>query len=134
MAGSKFFSSISISLLLLQISNTFSVEILLKERLDVRGNNVGIHEEDRCYVIHPTFGIHAPHVAKEITVECKDSNKKFESVGFIVGSSTGTPPELMFNNVIGTKPYHSHLDEHKLEYNKRIILCNGPCELKEEQK
>lgn len=121
------------SFCLMPLSSIFSVEILLKEKINIQGNNVGLHEDDQCFVTHPTFGAHEPVVAKEITINCKNSKKTFEDVGFIVGSSTGTPPNIIFKNIIGCKPYHSNIDAHKPGYNKRIFFCEGPCELRAEK-
>jgi len=105
-------------------------ELFIKEPLNTHGNNVGIKEGEVCDIIYnPQASSH-----NTCMVVCEgpgDQNKIFKNIGKIIGSATGTPGWDEYSNYIGSKA----MDTGKVSAIggiKRIIICDGPCEKKEE--
>ena len=80
-------------------------------------NKVNIDNTDMCV-----------YIPKHNIIMCK-SGKCFKNIEKIVGSSTGTPPWLMYKNYIGYYLPESNKYAKLPGEARRVIFCDGPCEL-----
>lgn len=80
-------------------------------------NKVGIEKNDICQ-----------YLGKKNIIMCK-SGKCFKDINIIVGSSTGTPPWLMYKNYIGSYLPKSNKQKMLPGQARRLIFCHGKCEL-----
>ncbi len=80
-------------------------------------NKVKIDNTDMCVYI-PKYNI----------IMCK-SGKCFKNISKIVGSSTGTPPWLMYKNYIGYYLPESNKYAKLPGEARRVIFCDGPCDV-----
>ncbi|MCL4360919.1 hypothetical protein M1446_01015 [Candidatus Dependentiae bacterium] len=58
------------------------------------------------------------------------SGRVFRNIGTVKGSSTGTPPHLMYKNYIG---YNVESEGSMPGQGRRIVYCIGNCETKDEK-
>ena len=85
--------------------------------VNINFNKVGIEKNDICQ-----------YLGKKNIIMCK-SGKCFKDINIIVGSSTGTPPWLMYKNYIGYYLPKSNKQKMLPGQARRIIFCHGKCEL-----
>jgi len=106
-------------------------ELFIKEHLNTHGNSVNIRSGAVCHVIY------SPQQTKhhECMVVCEgpgNDDKIFKNVGKVIGSATGTPGWLEYKNYIGSKLMDTGNEKDDAGGAKRVILCDGPCEKKDE--
>jgi len=123
-------------------------EVFIKEDIDTTHNTVGIDRAATCAIFYNPH--HTPK-HDECLVVCGgpgNHKKVFDNIGRVIGSSTGTPAWLEYKNYIGFKEFHNFVgskilvdstgpetvkttvvhNKHEDGIDRRIILCDGPCE------
>lgn len=93
----------------------------INKSIKIDFNKVGIEKDDTCR-----------YISKKNIIMCK-SGKSFKDIEIIVGSSTGTPPWLMYKNYIGYYLPKSNRKKTLPGQARRVIFCNGKCELIEKK-